>query len=338
MAFNTTGQTYTPAELTEQEREAWRGEMEVEKVGVAEGLIDEKIENLGVRNLLLDSGRSVTNNNYKISRYYFSEAPKDGEDVRIILKGKLGADKNRWIFYNSGISVQLKQVLKTSDNMELYILDTINWVVGGTSNTYLDVYAYPNTGTSESEIEWIKLVKGDITNKEWAPAFEDKANVNGNITENFSANVMTANQYLPFTGCHTAPYKGEDLKPYTLVRLKQNGFLDEKQPNWEVLPAIKGEKGIFGVVYGLEEEPVPEEPTQPKMKPVRWIIAALGDMPIHVCNENGNIEYGDRLTPSSIQGVAMKSTDLLDPFCGIAGMDVNFTDKDDIVKIGITKE
>lgn len=347
MAFNTTGQTYTPAELTEQEREDWRGEMGVEKVGVAGGLIDTKIENLGVRNLLLDSGRHISNNNYFTASYYFSEAPKEGEKVRIVLKGKLGSDKDRWIFYNSGPSIKLKEVLKFSDDTAIYET-TFNWIVGSTSNAYMGIYAFPDTGSSTSEIEWIKLVKGDTTNKEWQPSDGDFAKRNGDITENFNANIMTANQYLPFTGCHTTPHKGEDLKPYTLVRLKQNGFIDEKQPNWELLPAIKGEKGIFGVIYGLLEKPAPSkptpsepissEPTPRKLIPTSWIIAALGDMPIFVCNENGNIEYGDRLTPSSIQGVAMKSTDLLDPFCGIAGMDVNFKDENDIVKIGITKE
>lgn len=245
MAFNTTGQTYTPAELTEQEREDWHSEMGVAKTG----------------------GDSSQDFSTLTLRAYNDQLPSE------------------WIYIQHGCIG--------------------NW--DGTQSIPLPLNA-PKTILSKP---------------------------NGNFQ---------AISFTPFTGCHTAPYKGEDLKPYTLVRLKQNGFLDEKQPNWEVLPAIKGDKGIFGVVYGLEEEPIYKQvktPT-PKQKQVgvkkQWIIAALGDMPIHVCNENGNIEYGDRLTPSSIQGVAMKSTDLLDPFCGIAGMDVNFKDENDIVKIGITKE
>lgn len=161
-------------------------------VGIADEDTDEKIKNLGVRNLLLNSGILVRNASYPLTQYSYTDAPKDGEVVRIVLKGKLGADSDAWRFYNSGGSVYLRTVSKLSNNTEIYQTSPFVWRVGTSSNTHINVYAGTSGETDESEIEWIKLVKGDITNKEWSPAFEDKANKNGDSSEDFDINVLEA--------------------------------------------------------------------------------------------------------------------------------------------------
>lgn len=172
---------------------------------------------------------------------------------------------------------------------------------------------------------------------------------------------LQAVAFIPFTGCHLAEYQGQDFKDFQLVKIKSTGFSSDNQPIWEASFANPNEKGIFGVVYGLNIVPVMEEYEEEELQEVpiegtdkteeiqvlvkktrqigevkHWMIASVGDMPMFVCGENGNIEYGDKLTPSSINGVAMKAN-TNSPVCGIAGQDIIFK-SDEIVKIGVTKE
>lgn len=138
--------------------------------------VDTKIKDvdLGERNLLLDSGRYIKNRDYQMATYYYSEAPKNGEIVKIVMKAKLGAGKSQFLFYNSGGGTELRRITSLSSNMETYETDAFSWTVGGTSNTYMNVYAYPSGSTAESEIEWIKLVKGNKTSLDWSEAPEDQ--------------------------------------------------------------------------------------------------------------------------------------------------------------------
>lgn len=148
---------------------------DVNNLGSAVNNVNNKVDGLevGERNLLLDSGRHIVNHSYAIASYQLSEAPKEGEEVRIVLKGKLGSDKTKWLFYNSGGSISLREIAKISTNTEIYVSSAFNWRVGDSSNTYMNVYAWVSTGTSTSEIEWIKLVRGNKTSLDWSPAPED---------------------------------------------------------------------------------------------------------------------------------------------------------------------
>nr|WNM56031.1 virion structural protein [Staphylococcus phage S-CoN_Ph38] len=125
------------------------------------------------KNLLRNTSETIKNNNYRIADYPLTEDLKDGDIVTITVKGQLGADKSALLFYNSGGYVR---ALNTNDKNYKYQMEksgfdsnNIQTITGvwqtksntrESSNTSLYLYAYPNSGTSESQIEWIKLERG----------------------------------------------------------------------------------------------------------------------------------------------------------------------------------
>jgi hypothetical protein len=129
---------------------------------------------VGGRNLLLESGVEVTNAVYGMAEYYFSEPPIEGETYTLTLKGALGADRNDFYAYNSGGYINFGKLIPNADNT--IFSKTFTWKITSgdnvASNTYLQIYQNPNTGTSESTIKWIKLEKGNKAT-DWTPAPED---------------------------------------------------------------------------------------------------------------------------------------------------------------------
>lgn len=119
------------------------------------------------RNLLLDSSRIVENSAYLIAQYHLAIKPKAGERYKISIWGSLGDDKSRFLVYNSGGSTQIEYFLKRQEN-NFYDAE-FAWVDNGI-NTYLNIYAYPNSGSSQSIIRKIKLEKVE---DDWLPAPED---------------------------------------------------------------------------------------------------------------------------------------------------------------------
>ncbi len=129
---------------------------------------------VGGRNLLLLSDVEVTNAIYGIARYDFSESPIEGETYTLTLKGTLGEDRESFCAYNSGGFIFLCRLIPNEDGT--IFSKTFTWrVTSGehtASNTYLRMYQFLNTGTSESTIEWIKLERGNEATP-WTPAPED---------------------------------------------------------------------------------------------------------------------------------------------------------------------
>ena len=151
----------------------------------------------------------------------------------------------------------------------------------------------------------------------------------------FSANV-TAQSFTPFTGCHVVPNEGQNFKIGELICIEAIGSEDKKQPDWRGRYAKKGENGIFGIVFGENEEPKPiPEIGMNKF----YLVACLGDMKVLCNGENGNIEYGDELCASSIEGQAMKADEDIHrrKVCGIAGRSYTFTG-DEVILMDTTKE
>lgn len=123
------------------------------------------------KNLLLGSGTKVSNSNYILSNYWLSEQIPNGTQVTLTLWGEIYHDKTDISIYNSGGTVYETKIDKDKIiNGKASV--TWNWVVGNSSNTFVRVYASPNSVTGISTIHKIKLEYGDIST-EWSPAWED---------------------------------------------------------------------------------------------------------------------------------------------------------------------
>ena len=123
------------------------------------------------KNLLPGSGTKVSNSNYILSDYWLSEQIPNGTQVTLTLWGEIYQDKTDISIYNSGGTVYETKIDKDKIiNGKASV--TWNWVVGNSSNTFVRVYASPNSVTGISTIHKIKLEYGDIST-EWSPAWED---------------------------------------------------------------------------------------------------------------------------------------------------------------------
>ena len=128
--------------------------------------------NVGGRNLLLNSGRKITNNNYLIATYTITSEIKEDEVVTLTLKGILGAGKLYFQLYNSGSSVVISELENKGNGI---YQKTFNWKVGGSSNRTLFIFTIYNRVVVNSTIEWIKLERGNKPT-DWSPAPEDIEN------------------------------------------------------------------------------------------------------------------------------------------------------------------
>lgn len=123
------------------------------------------------RNLLLGSGKVVSNSNYNIASYWLAEQIPNGAQVTLTLWGEIYQDKTDISIYNSGGTVYETKIDKDKIiNGKASV--TWNWIVGDSSNTFVRVYASPNSITGISTIHKIKLEYGDLST-EWTPAWED---------------------------------------------------------------------------------------------------------------------------------------------------------------------
>ena len=125
---------------------------------------------VGGRNLLKNSGKRITNNNYNIAIYELTENINEGETVTLTIKGKLGVGKTVFAAYNSGDFLELSQLFDKGNGI---YQNTFNWrkVINGRTadNKTLWIWTYNSSITTESTIEWIKLEKGNRFT-EWTPA------------------------------------------------------------------------------------------------------------------------------------------------------------------------
>lgn len=123
------------------------------------------------RNLLLGSGKEVSNSNYNIANYWLAEQIPNGAQVTLTLWGEIYQDKTDISIYNSGGMVYETKIDKDKIiNGKASV--TWNWIVGDSSNTFARVYVSPNSITGISTIHKIKLEYGDLST-EWVPAWED---------------------------------------------------------------------------------------------------------------------------------------------------------------------
>lgn len=128
------------------------------------------------RNLLLGSGKEVSNSSYRIADYWLAEQIPDGTQVTVTIWGEIGDGKEAFNLFNSGAYVgELAKFLPT-DFVNGKAHKTFKWFTtlagNQADNTRLVIFTIPNTVTSTSTIYKIKLEYGDIST-EWTPAWED---------------------------------------------------------------------------------------------------------------------------------------------------------------------
>lgn len=124
------------------------------------------------RNLLLGSGKEVSNSNYNIANYWLEEQIPNGTQVTLTVWGELGENKNYFeVFASDGITDQDADLKKT-EFVNGRNSVTWNWKVGSSDNTMIRIYAAPGGSSATSTIHKIKLEYGDIST-EWTPAWED---------------------------------------------------------------------------------------------------------------------------------------------------------------------
>lgn len=128
------------------------------------------------RNLLLGSGKEVSNSNYNIADYWLTEPISKGTQVTLTIFGELGDDKEMFTIYNSTGAVGSMAQFSKADFVNGKATKTFKWItnIGDAvaDNTHMVVFSPPKTGTSTSTIHKIKLEYGDIST-EWTPAWED---------------------------------------------------------------------------------------------------------------------------------------------------------------------
>lgn len=128
------------------------------------------------RNLLLGSGKEVSNSNFNIADYWLTEPISKGTQVTLTIFGELGDDKEMFTIYNSTGAVGSMAQFSKADFVNGKASKAFKWItnIGDAvaDNTHMVVFSSPKTGTSTSTIHKIKLEYGDIST-EWTPAWED---------------------------------------------------------------------------------------------------------------------------------------------------------------------
>lgn len=105
-----------------------------------------------------------------------TEAPAFGDDVIVTLWGDLGTGRDRFGIYNSRGFGELAQLKKISEGVYQakfkWADNTYTGPGDKLSNTTLNIYAYPNTSTSNFIIKKVKFEVGTV-GTDWTPAPED---------------------------------------------------------------------------------------------------------------------------------------------------------------------
>lgn len=131
------------------------------------------------KNLLLGSGKEVSNSNYNIANYWLTEQIQEGTQVTVTIWGELGEGTTGFALFNSGDAVGAGKPVPIITPTNGKGIATFSWNLINNSetvanSTFLNIFSYPygNKPTNPSTIHKIKLEYGDIST-EWTPAWED---------------------------------------------------------------------------------------------------------------------------------------------------------------------
>ena len=139
-----------------------------------------KISNIRVagRNLVKSSNVKVEGSSYTLATFDLTDNIPEGTEVTLAVKANLGSDRSYLLAYNSGGRISLAPLTNSMKNADGVYINTFNWRITNTasnitaSNEQLYIYQAPQSASSASSIEWIKLEYGN-TFTGWSPAPED---------------------------------------------------------------------------------------------------------------------------------------------------------------------
>ena len=190
---------------------------------------------VGGRNLILKSNPDVTDSKY-LHQFAITEAPKFGEDVVVTLWGQLGQGRTNFAVYNSQGYGELAKLKKVSDGIyqaQFKWSDNTYTGTNKTTNVNLNIYAYPNTATSNNTINKVKFERGTI-GTDWTPAPED-ANIE---VEKTKASINEFKQ--------TQASKDESsARKQTELTSKVDGLTTKVETNTSTINGVSAEKTVF---------------------------------------------------------------------------------------------
>ena len=177
--------------------ESWMKKPKLELGSIDTGWCPKSTDDIqgGGSNIIRNSDISINSPTYNIAVLYFGDNPPIEEESYVMqIKGSLGSDRTGWGIYNSGGTVYEGNY--NADNKGagaefyneatgIYTIVIPSWkiVQGSTTaaNNRIALYQIPNTGTSSSSIEWVKLEHGTVPT-EWTLAPEDVDEKIDNVT------------------------------------------------------------------------------------------------------------------------------------------------------------
>ena len=129
---------------------------------------------IGGANVLLNSRQNLTNNTYQHSDYPLgAEIPKEGDTYTVTVKFSLGAGRTSLDLYSSNgyrKLVGFTNADRDSNGIASKTF-TVSYYPGRTpadGYNLFSLYQAPNTGTSNTTVEWVKLEKGKVST-DWTP-------------------------------------------------------------------------------------------------------------------------------------------------------------------------
>ncbi|WP_394896491.1 hypothetical protein, partial [Clostridium paraputrificum] len=138
---------------------------------VAFNSLKSNVDNIkvGIRNLLLDSGKPVTTSEYLIKRYDASLI-KPGTKYTLVLRGKISEGKKFGVWFNGSATVV--SYVETGVNLNTKIVQFTS--PSQITHQLVSLYNYPGNVSGEATVEWVAMYEGHIKPPlDWTPAPED---------------------------------------------------------------------------------------------------------------------------------------------------------------------
>lgn len=199
--------------------------------------LEAKVNNvkIGGRNLVKNSNPDATDSNY-LHLFKITEAPKFGDDVVVTLWGELGQGRTDFAVYNSEGWGELAKLKKVSDGIyqaQFKWADNTYTGRDKTTNVNLNVYAYPNSATSNNTIKKVKFERGTI-GTDWTPAPED-------VGIEVDKTKATINEFKQVQ----ATKDEASARKQTELTSKVNGLTTKVETNTSTINGVSAEKTVF---------------------------------------------------------------------------------------------
>lgn len=199
--------------------------------------LEAKVNNvkIGGRNLVKDSNPNATDSNY-LHMFKITEAPKFGDDVVVTLWGELGQGRTDFAVYNSegwGELVKLKKVSDGIYQAQFKWADNTYTGRDKTTNVNLNIYAYPQSATSNNTIKKVKFERGTI-GTDWTPAPED-------VGIEVDKTKATINEFKQVQ----ATKDEASARKQTELTSKVNGLTTKVETNASTINGVSAEKTVF---------------------------------------------------------------------------------------------